>query len=125
MNSRFKVRVDRSLNKRKHQFSLIVDVHQDGTNKVVSFESQVIFTNRTEFDINIAHVFSKGIKNLKDELSSEEITECYRNAMKNNKLINSLEASIFETNIFEKLSANEEFRIPLIWFLEEVSIYYE
>ena len=111
--------------KRKHQFSLIVDIHQDGTNKIVSFESQVIFTNSTEFDINIAHVFSKGAKHLKDELSSEEITEWYRNAMQNHKNINEYDASINESNIFEKLSANEEFRIPLIWFLEDIWIYYE
>lgn len=61
--------------KRKHQFALIVDIHQDGTNKIVSFESQVIFTNSTEFDINIAHVFTNGIKQLKEELNPEEITE--------------------------------------------------
>ena len=32
---------------------------------------------------------------------------------------------ISEDEIFEKLTANEEFRIPLIWFLEDIWIYYE
>ena len=97
---------------KKHQFAFILDIHQDGTNKVVSFESQVIFTNNTEFDINIGHVFSKGTQHLKDELSEEEIKEYYRVAYQN-RIANTNEIRL-NSRLIEILNNHKEWDVDAL-----------
>lgn len=64
---------DKTIKGRNYQFVIIVDVNQDGITKVVSFESQVIITNNTAFDIDIAHVFLTRNSRKTIELTKEEI----------------------------------------------------
>lgn len=66
---KFKDESDKQAQKNKHQFSLVVNVKPEGVRKVVSFESQCIFTNQTEFDIEIAEVFPQLDTNLKPIMS--------------------------------------------------------
>ena len=43
--------------KRKFQLSIISDVYQEGINKIVSLESQLIMTNQSDIGLQIAYAF--------------------------------------------------------------------
>lgn len=57
----------------KYQNSLIVNIHPEGNKKCISFESQLLFQNKTEFDFHIAQVFMSAAVESKDEMTVEEI----------------------------------------------------
>ena len=122
---------DKEGKNRKFQFVIIVDVHQSGIQKVVSFESQVIMTNNTEYIIEIAHVLLNHNNQNEEEITEEEVKqsiEIAKNSPDKRKSINPQFQGIFDyehLEIFDEVAPNEEFRIPLKWFLEEVAIYYK
>lgn len=122
---------DKEGKKRKFQFVIIVDVHQSGMQKVVSFESQVIMTNNTEYILEIAHVLLNQHNVNAEEITEDEVKqsiEIAKTSPDRRKNVNSQFHGIFDyenLEIFDEVAPNEEFRIPLKWFLEEVAIFYK
>jgi len=55
----FKNETDKQAMKSKHQFSIVINVKSEGVRKVVSFESQSLLINQTEFNLDIAQVFTQ------------------------------------------------------------------
>jgi hypothetical protein len=66
---------EKNSKRRKYQFVIIVDVNQDGITKVVSFESQVIMTNNTMYNIEIAHTFLTSNNEGLIEMTKDEIIQ--------------------------------------------------
>ena len=113
--------------KKKYQFAIIVDIFQEGISKIVSFESQVIMTNQTDYDICIAHVLLTDTNRNEEELTDEEI----KNSLKEYEELDLVDPNFKhlinfkELELFDTVNVGEEFRIPLKWFLMDVSIFYK
>lgn len=120
--------------KKNKEFDYIVifDISQIAAKKMVSIESQVIFTNHTYLTIQIAHVIISPDNEGEDELTEEQILDAVQWSKHRRDTIDRNKLSEFERNfdydnldVFEEVSPNEEFRVPLKWFLKEVAIYYK
>ena len=113
-------------NHQKHLLSFIVSVTSEGVRKLVSFQSQLIFNNQTEFNIEIAQVFTKWETNKVNELSKSEI-ELSLKTIKQQKRLESENNTLNYNDIilFKSININEDFIVPLRWFLDDVSIYYK
>lgn len=129
----YELKIKEKSKKENHEsdFVVIVDISQMGVKKMVSFESQVIITNKTYIDIQIAYVLTNDENEGDDELLSNEIEQAYEISKKENEersVENKLE---FEDNfkyddliLFDEVTKNEEYRVPLKWMLKKVAIYY-
>ena len=112
--------------KNKHLLSFIVNVSTEGIRKLVTFQSQLLFSNHTEFNIEIAQVFTQIDINNHTELSKSEI-ELYLKAMMLQKKQESENNSLAYNDIllFNSITINKDFKAPLLWFIDDVCIYYK
>lgn len=114
---RFLGETKKQAKKRAYHISLIVDVNIKSSSKIVSFESQVKFTNNTLYHIKIAKVMNSKCEQF---LSKEEL-DTYQS-----KQIE--EMAEFGHDLHEliiTIYSNDTYNIPIDWILDDSNIYYE
>jgi hypothetical protein len=121
----FKGMTDKQKKKEKYEYSITVNVRTEGHKKVVSFESQLSVHNKTEFDIEIAQVMSTTLRKDVTELTKDEILKALESTKEENKNEGSKINKYDDIESFEAIFANNNFKVPLKWFLDEVSIFYK
>lgn len=65
----------RTAQKRKYQLAIIADVYQQGISKIVSFESQLIMTNQSDHNIDIAYLLLTDENRHLEEVEKEDIDQ--------------------------------------------------
>jgi hypothetical protein len=114
----------------KYQNSIVVNIKPEGNKKAISFESQLILTNKTEHEIMIAQVFTSAVQVSKEEMTDKEIEGLVEILKQKNKQTIggqsgvSIDFNLQDIEIFAPIYANATFKVPLKWFLHEVDIYY-
>jgi len=118
---------EKDIKKRKYQLALVVDVFQEGFKKVVSFESQVIMTNKTDHCIEIAHVLLTQYNRGLDEMEGEDITQAIQDYQDLDLVDPNFKHLINfdQLEIFDTVKVEEEYRIPFKWFLLDVAIFFK
>ena len=115
--------------KPKYQHAIVVNVSPEGNKKLVSFESQLIITNKTEHDFKIANVHTQGTSVVKEEMTTKEINACIEELKTKNPQVGTDSRQtgykFYDVNPFSTVFANTEFKVPLLWFLDEVDVYYK
>ena len=115
--------------KPKYQHAIVVNVSPEGNKKLVSFESQLIFTNKTEHDFDIAHVFPQGTTVIKEEMTADEINACVEELkVKDQQDAPDTRQSGYkfhDVDPFSTVFASTDYKVPLSWFLDEVDVFYK
>lgn len=106
---------EKEAKKNKHQFNLVVNVASEGNRKVVSFESQCVIDNKTEFDVEIAKVFGDGADQEKTELSKQDILQLLKARALQSKQVNAERKSLryADEEVFEVVCASQQYKVPL------------
>ena len=112
----FKDQTDKQRKKDKYQFSITVNVAIEGNRKVVSFESQLSILNKTEFDLEIAQVFSSTISSDQLELKEQQIKDSLQVMKGEDKIAGNKVSRFDDIDPFDTVVASSEYRIPLTWF---------
>ncbi|CAI2359786.1 unnamed protein product [Moneuplotes crassus] len=121
----FKHETEKQRKKNKYEFSITVNVSTEGIRKVVSFESQLTIVNKTEFDMEIAQVFTDAINKDETEISKQLIEEAVA-AMRGEAKMGGQKLTRFDDIVpFDPVFAGSNFKVPLTWFIDEISIFYK
>lgn len=121
-----KAETEKAYKKHKHHYMLVVDVIQEGTNKLVSFESQIAIENNTEYDMEIGGLSKRANVNKLEEMDEDTLIRLNENDEARPKQNYGLASYINFERIaaIDVVKSGAKYKVPIKWVLEETSIFY-